>query len=116
LQAFFHGGINSNDANTPVNGSAFHVVDLHSLTPVTMQVEVNSALVTSRYRHQLVQWKDKLLLVGGQRDDRDGSSTKVINIIALDLNDRKWSMVKEFTQPGGSGAAGAGAGAGAGAA
>eukprot|EP00775_Hariotina_reticulata_P009585 gene9585-9748_t len=99
-KAFFHGGISS--SNTPIPGSAFHVVDLHTLAPVTMQVPVDSTLVTARYRHQLVHWNDKLLIVGGQQDDSSGNSVKVLNIIELDLNTRSWILVKEFTQPGGA--------------
>jgi hypothetical protein len=38
LQVFFNGGILSNDASTPVNGSAFEVLDLRTLSPYVVQV------------------------------------------------------------------------------
>eukprot|EP00883_Tetradesmus_obliquus_P003960 jgi/Sobl393_1/14275/SZX72377.1 len=100
-KVFFNGGILSNDATTPVNGSAFEVLDLRTLSPYIMQVEDNANLTSSRYRHQLVTWGDKILAVGGQRDDSYGASQQVINVIALDLNTRQWSLVKQFKQPGG---------------
>lgn len=152
LQVFFNGGILSNDASTPVNGSALEVLDLRTLSPyvvqvrwagkllqpgsvlqfqvqmglplrdlsvllafllsiavtslpccVTLQVEDNANLTSSRYRHQLVTWNDKILAVGGQYDDSYGASQHVINVIALDLNTRQWSLLKEFSQPGGRG-------------
>lgn len=40
LQAFFNGGILSNDATTPVNGSAFEVLDLRTMSPLVIQVSV----------------------------------------------------------------------------
>jgi hypothetical protein len=66
-------------------------------------VDDNASLTTSRYRHQLVTWNDKILAVGGQHDDSYGSSQDVINVIELDLNTRQWSLLKQFKQPGGKG-------------
>jgi hypothetical protein len=66
-------------------------------------VEDNANLTSSRYRHQLVPWKDKILAVGGQRDNENGASRQVINVIALDLNTRHWSLIKQFTQSSGGG-------------
>lgn len=37
-QAFFHGGLYSNDATTPVNGSHMEVMDLRTLSPYLIQV------------------------------------------------------------------------------
>lgn len=68
-----------------------------------LQVEDNANLTSSRYRHQLVTWRDKILAVGGQHDDSYGASQQVINVIALDLNTRQWSLIREFKQPGGKG-------------
>eukprot|EP00879_Flechtneria_rotunda_P012921 GHRR01013494.1.p1 GENE.GHRR01013494.1~~GHRR01013494.1.p1 ORF type:complete len:1269 (+),score=413.90 GHRR01013494.1:1918-5724(+) len=99
-KAFFNGGLMSDDASTPVNGSAFEVIDLNSRSPFVIQVQSNETLVTSRYRHQLVAWRDTVLMVGGQRDDSNGASQKVISVIGLDLNTRNWRLLKQFHQPG----------------
>jgi hypothetical protein len=66
-------------------------------------VEDNANLTTSRYRHQLVTWNDKILAVGGQLDNSYGATQQVINVIALDLNTRQWTLIKQFEQPGGPG-------------
>lgn len=39
-QAFFHGGLYSNDATTPVNGSYLEVMDLRTMSPYLIQVRV----------------------------------------------------------------------------
>lgn len=38
MQAFFHGGLYSNDATTPVNGSHIEVMDLKTMSPYSIQV------------------------------------------------------------------------------
>jgi hypothetical protein len=39
MQAFFHGGLYSNDATTPVNGSHIEVMDLRTMSPYSIQVK-----------------------------------------------------------------------------
>jgi hypothetical protein len=51
LQVFFNGGILSNDASTPVNGSAFEVLDLRTLSPYVIQVRI----AAEDQSHHLVQ-------------------------------------------------------------
>lgn len=48
LQAFFNGGILSNDASTPVNGSAFEVLDLRTMSPLVVQVPLSRPQVYVR--------------------------------------------------------------------
>eukprot|EP00878_Enallax_costatus_P014306 GHUV01014964.1.p1 GENE.GHUV01014964.1~~GHUV01014964.1.p1 ORF type:complete len:891 (+),score=167.30 GHUV01014964.1:456-3128(+) len=100
--AFFHGGILSNDPTTPVNNTAFEVLDLRTMAPYVMEVEENRTLATTRYRHHLVVWRGKILAVGGQQDDASGASQHVINVLELDINRRRWQLLKQFTQPGGA--------------
>eukprot|EP00878_Enallax_costatus_P007068 GHUV01007407.1.p1 GENE.GHUV01007407.1~~GHUV01007407.1.p1 ORF type:complete len:480 (+),score=85.04 GHUV01007407.1:927-2366(+) len=101
--AFFSGGIYSNAATIPVHGSALEVLDLRTMSPLVIQVQdQNSSVLSQRYRHQLLVWKDKLLAVGGQRDDSNGASQHIINVIEMDLNTREWRQIKQFTQPGGA--------------
>jgi hypothetical protein len=104
LQAFFNGGIYSNDATIPVNSSTFEALDLQTMSPYVIQVKNNAGLSVLRYRHQLVTWRVKILAVGGQQDDSNGASKQLINIVQLDLNTREWSLLKAFSQPGGEGA------------
>ncbi len=61
-----------------------------------LQVQPNQLLNTSRYRHQLVNWKGSILAVGGQVDDLNGQSHKVLNILQLDMASRSWSLKREF--------------------
>lgn len=69
--------------------------------PCAVQVESQPLLNTTRYRHFLATWKGQLLVVAGQVDDDTGSSVAVNNIIALDLNTRSWTAIKNFTLNGG---------------
>lgn len=63
------------------------------------QIEPNRLLNSSRYNHQLVTWDNQLLAVGGNMDDSNGKSAKVVSVIALDLNTRTWSSIKNLTPP-----------------
>jgi hypothetical protein len=56
LQVFFNGGILSNDASTPVNGSAFEVLDLRTLSPYVIQVR----MVSEDPLHDLAQRSSKM--------------------------------------------------------
>lgn len=97
-QVFYHGGIYSSDANTPVNGSALQVMDLRTMSPSIVQVEHSSTFNTSRYGQSIVSWSDKILLVGGEEDNTNGATTSLLSIVALDLNSRTWNAIKQFDQ------------------
>eukprot|EP00877_Chromochloris_zofingiensis_P002085 jgi/Chrzof1/11878/Cz06g13090.t1 len=97
-QVFYHGGLDANDANKPTNGTTIEMIDLTTLTPYMLPVQPAYALNASRYRHQLVSWRSKLVAVGGQADDQNGESRKVLSVIELDMATRQWELKRQFTQ------------------
>jgi hypothetical protein len=59
-------------------------------------------LHSTRYKHFLTAWDGQLLAAGGFVDDVNGKSRPVLDVIALDLNTRTWSSLKNFTWGGDS--------------
>lgn len=59
-------------------------------------------LNSSRYKQFLTAWDGQLLAAGGFVDDVNGKSRPVLNVIALDLNTRTWSSLKNYTWGGDS--------------
>eukprot|EP00877_Chromochloris_zofingiensis_P003872 jgi/Chrzof1/13486/UNPLg00573.t1 len=97
-KVFYHGGLDANDANKPTNGTTIEMIDLTIMTPYLLPLQPNHHLNASRYRHQLVSWRGKLVAVGGQADDQDGESSKVLSVIELDMATRQWELKRQLTQ------------------
>lgn len=97
----------------PPPGAGLEAIGVSSLAPRTLQAAPEPALNTTRYKQQLLPWRgDKLVMVGGQFDDRNGASQKTMSMVVLDLSSREWSLRREFTQHnGGEGGGAAAAGA-----
>jgi hypothetical protein len=96
---FVTGGLNSNDPTYPVPGSDLEAFDLATTSPALLPTVPSKPLNTTRYRQQLVPWgADKLLMVGGQFDDKNGASQKTMSMIVLDLGTREWSLRRQFWQ------------------
>ncbi|KAI8472522.1 MAG: hypothetical protein J3K34DRAFT_519707 [Monoraphidium minutum] len=97
--AYFGGGLDANRPTYPLPGSYLETLDTRTLAPRVLQTIPDEAIHTSRYRHQMLPWgEDRLVVVGGQVDDRNGASTKLMSVIELDLGTRAWSLRRKFTQ------------------
>jgi len=100
--AYFNGGLNTSDPTFPVRGSELEAFDLATGTPLVLQTLPNGKINTTRYRQQLVPWgNDKLIMVGGQFDDKNGASKKTMSMIVLDLATREWTARRQFWQSNG---------------
>jgi hypothetical protein len=100
--AFFSGGLDANDPTYPLAGSQLEAVDVATLAPHIVQTVPDAAINTTRYRQQLVPWRgDRLVMVGGQFDDRNGLSQKTLSLVVLDMATREWALRREFWQKNG---------------
>ncbi|GBF89398.1 hypothetical protein Rsub_01970 [Raphidocelis subcapitata] len=98
-RAICAGGLDVNAPTYPVQGPELEAIDVASLSPHVLQAAPDAALNTTRYRQQLLAWGDgKLLMVGGQFDDANGSSQKTMSMVVFDLAARGWSLLRQFWQ------------------
>jgi hypothetical protein len=97
--AYYSGGLDANAPTYPLSGSYLEAVDINTLAPLTLQTVPDAQLNTSRYRHQLAPWgDDRIIMVGGQCDDRNGASVKAMTMVTLDLATRTWQLKRSFWQ------------------
>jgi hypothetical protein len=93
------GGLDANAPTYPLQGPELEAVDVAGLSPHVLQAAPDAALNTTRYRQQLLAWGDgRLLMVGGQFDDANGSSQKTMSMVVFDLAARGWSLLQQFWQ------------------
>jgi hypothetical protein len=97
--AYYSGGLDANAPTYPLSGSYLEAVDINTLAPRTLQTVPDAQLNTSRYRQQLAPWgDDRIVMVGGQFDDRNGASVKTMTMVTLDLASREWQLKRSFWQ------------------
>jgi hypothetical protein len=98
-QVFYHGGTKANSPGA-VNSLNLEVLDLQGLSPLVVEAQRSSNLpefeISSRYSHQLVTWKNWLLLFGGRREYSPGVNEEDDNTLIsfFDLNNRTWSRLQ----------------------
>ncbi|KIZ04406.1 hypothetical protein MNEG_3553 [Monoraphidium neglectum] len=97
--AYYSGGLDANNPTYPPSGSFLEAVDLGTLAPRTLPTVPDAQLNTSRYRQQLAPWgDDRIIMVGGQFDDRNGVSQKAMTMVTLDVANRTWQLKRSFWQ------------------